>query len=294
MPTETEHPELLRYGFAIAGVQKAGTSTLSQALGWHPHVLKAPKKEVRFFNRTDVDWSDPPYAEHVVRREKPQQRVVGDATPVYLWWPHALERMRDYNPDLRLVVVLRDPLERAFSQWVMERERRPGECLDWPELIRRHLHDPLPDRLPDDVSPARFGKERSAFSRGRYAAQVERGLAVFPAEQWLWLEFRAMLEDFPGTVDRVTDFIGIRRFRNPARLRHAMPGAPQVVGTPPTAADVAAVAARYADDLSRLPALTGLPVGHWPTAQVLAGTRDPAEVAARLATRVVEAGQGRA
>jgi hypothetical protein len=284
----------LRYGYSIAGVQKAGTSTLSHAVSSHPQVVRAPRKEATYFNSLEIDWDDPPHEQHVVPRTRPQQRIVGDATPAYLWWPGALERMRDYNPDTRLIVVLRDPLERAFSQWRMQRERAArrvasgrGTTLyeDWPEVVERFLDLPL----PDEVVPSGFKGSRSIFTRGLYAEQLARGRTVFPDEQWLVLEFRTMLADFGHTLDRVTDHLGVRRFRRPPPLRHELAGAETVLGTAPTAEELLRIARRYADDLARLPReplAAGLDLDAWPTLRLLDGRLDADELAARLARRV--------
>lgn len=283
----------LRYGYAIVGVQKAGTSTLAQAIFDHPQVAPAPRKEATFFNSLTVDWSDPPYADHTVLRKAPEQVVVGDATPAYLWWPHALTRMRDYNPDTRLIAVLRDPIERAYSQWRMQRERSAKKVAkgrgtladDWPDVVEQYLDLPL----PEEVTPVGFKGSRSIFSRGLYAAQLARGVEVFPAEQWLVLEFGAMLADFPGTLARVTDHLGVRRFPEPPPLRHELAGAEQVTGTAPTGDQLLRIAKRYADDLDRLPRLAvaaGLDLSRWPTRQLLDGRLDPADLAAKLARRV--------
>lgn len=288
--------EPLRYGFAIVGVQKAGTSTLSRAITGHPQVVRAPRKEATFFNSLTIDWTDPPYDEHVVPRARPGQLVVGDATPAYLWWPHALERMRDYNPDTRLVAVLRDPIDRAHSQWRMQRERSTAKVArgrgtlaeDWPVVVEEFLDLPL----PDEVTPGGFKGSRSIFSRGLYGEQLARGAGVFAAEQWLVLEFGAMLTDFAATLDRVTDHIGVRRFRRPQPLRHELAGAEQVTGTAPTAAEVVRIAERYADDLdllARVPVAAGLDLDSWPTRRLLDGRLDPEEYATRLARRVVPA-----
>ncbi len=294
--------ELLRYGFSIAGVQKAGTSTLSEVVSRHPQVVRAPRKEATFFNSLTIDWTDPPYAEHVVARQKPQQLVVGDATPAYLWWPGALERMHDYNPDTRLVVVLRDPLDRAYSQWRMQRERSAKKAAkgrgtlaeDWPAVVEQFLDLPL----PEEVTPGGFKGSRSIFTRGLYAEQLARGVAVFPASQWLVLEFGAMLADFSATLDQVTDHLGLRRFRRAPALRHELAGAEQVVGTAPTADELMRIAQRYASDLQALarePVAAGLDLDQWPTVQLLDGRLDPVGLAARYARRVVPARpQGRA
>ncbi len=285
--------EPLRYGFSIVGVQKAGTSTLSRAISGHAQVVRAPRKEATFFNRRDVDWSDPPYDDHVVPRAKPQQVIVGDATPVYLWWPGALDRMHDYNPDTRLIAVLRDPIDRAYSHWRMQRERSARRVAkgtgtlteDWPEVVERFLDLPL----PDEVTPGVHKGSPSIFSRGLYAEQLVRGLERFDASQWLVLEFGAMLADFPGALDRVTDHLGLRRFRRPPPLRHELAGAEQVSGTAPTAAELVRIAERYAADLDllgRVPIAAGVDVSRWPTRRLLDGDLDPADLAAKYATRV--------
>ncbi len=285
--------ERLRYGFAIAGVQKAGTSTLSQAITEHPQVVRAPRKEATYFNSLAVDWDRPPHDQHSVARQAAGELIVGDATPAYLWWPRALERMHDYNPDTRVIAVLRDPIERAYSQWRMQRERSAKKVAngrgtlaeDWPVVVEQFLDLPL----PDEVTPGGFKGSRSIFSRGLYAEQLARGTEVFASEQWLVLEFTAMLVDFPATLDRVTDHIGVDRFREPPPMRHELAGAEQVSGTAPTAAELLLVAQRYADDLDRLssePIAAGLDLSRWPTRQILDGRLDPADLAARFARRV--------
>lgn len=277
-------PDELPFTYFIVGAQKAGTSTLSQTLGRHPHICKAPRKEMRFFNRDDLDWSDSPYDEYTCPRRKPQQLVAGDATPAYLWWPHALERIRDYNPSARLVAILRDPIERLFSQWSMMVAQH-GRTPDWPVLLRDHWATSLPSELPD-LPPTEIKAEFSAISRGFFAAQLERGYGVMDRQQWLVLEFRSMLADLPAALDQVTHHIGVRRYRSPQPLRHIMASAEELHGTAPTADEIARLAELYADDLARLPTLTDIDTGAWPTQRILAGELDPGELAARLGSKV--------
>jgi hypothetical protein len=277
-------PDELPFSYFVVGAQKAGTSTLSQTLGRHPHICKAPRKEMRFFNREEIDWSDPPYEEYRCPRRKPQQLVAGDATPAYLWWPHALERIHDYRPSARLIAILRDPIERLFSHWSMMVATH-GRPPDWPTMLRDHWATSLPAELPD-LPPTEAKAEFSAISRGFYAAQLERGYDVFDREQWLVLEFRSMLADLPATLDQVTDHIGVRRYRSPQPVRHIMAGAASVRGTPPTGEEIARLAELYADDLERLVPLIDFDTSGWPTRRILAGELDPAELAARLGSKV--------
>ena len=247
----------LPYSFSIVGAQKSGTSTLSTALDRHPQVARAPRKELQFFTREDMDWSRPDYSGYRAPRRKPQHLIAGDATPAYLFWPHALERMHHYNPDTRLIAVFRDPLERLFSHWTMLRGRWTT-APDWPEFITEFRPTTTPTSLPD--VPSLSFKQRSGVARGYYGDQLTRGLTIFPREQWLWLEFRAMLADFPGALDQLTDFLGVDRYGRHPDAGRLMSGPDRVVGTAPTAADVASLAHLYAADLAQF--RRGLPAGH--------------------------------
>jgi hypothetical protein len=280
---ERDAHDWLPYSFSIVGAQKSGTSTLSTALDRHPQVARAPRKELQFFTREDIDWTRPDYTSYRAPRRKPQHLIAGDATPAYLFWPHALERMHDYRAGMKLIAVFRDPLERLFSHWTMLRGRWTTSP-DWPEFITEFRPDSTPTALPD--VPSLAFKQRSGVARGYYGEQLTRGLGIYPREQWLWLEFRAMLADFPGTLDRLTDFLGVDRYGRHPEPGQLMSGPERVVGTPPTVADVASLASLYAADLATFRSVSGLDIDSWPTVRILGGRLNPAELADRFASRV--------
>ena len=273
----------LPYSFSIVGAQKSGTSTLSTALDRHPQVARAPRKELQFFTREDMDWSRPDYAGYRAPRRKPQHLIAGDATPAYLFWPDALNRMHAYNPDMRLIAVFRDPLERLFSHWTMLRGRWTT-APDWPEFITEFRPPTTPTSLPD--VPSLAFKQRSGVARGYYGDQLTRGLTIFPREQWLWLEFRAMLADFAGSLDQLTEFLGVDAFHRHPEPGRLMSGPDRVVGTPPSAADLASLAQLYAADLAQFRAVAELDIDAWPTARILSGRMSPSDLAERFAARV--------
>jgi hypothetical protein len=274
----------LPYSFAVVGVQKSGTTTIAGTLNRHVNVCRAPRKEAHFFNDETVDWSAPDYErDYTVRRKARSHTHVGDYTPIYLYWPHALERMRAYRPDIPLVAVFRDPLERLFSQWVMMRSRKATRP-DWPDFVQHFTE--VPDEIPADVPLMRF-KHESGVGRGLYGAQLERAFSVFgDRDQWLLLEFRQLLGEYDDTVDRLTDHVGLSRFRSKPPLENRYAGAELVVGTAPTADELARLAEHYRHDLAVFERLSGLDTTAWPTRLILDGRLDPAELAARFARRV--------
>ena len=106
-----------RVDFIIPGVQKAGTTALFDHLGDVPGIALSTVKEVHFFDDESIDWARPDYRAYEAQFASVQGAVVGEATPIYLYWPNALERIAAYNPVMRLIVMLRDPVERAWSHW---------------------------------------------------------------------------------------------------------------------------------------------------------------------------------
>ena len=269
----------LPISFAIVGVQKAATTSLYRMLLRHPRIAGGTQKELRFFFEPR-DWDHPDYSTY--RRPVKRRRagaLAGDATPAYLFWPHAMERMHAYDSDMLLMACFRDPIERAISQWAMERHRHAG-FPDLPTAIKRLGWDPLPESA-DEANPSHTLR-RSLFSRGLYGAQLERALALFPIEQWTLYEFREFLGDHERGLDRATDLLGLPRFESYPSLDHRMATSAAGQSRPPTVAAVARLVERYADDLALFERLSGLDTSRWPTRQVLDGTLEVEALHAKL------------
>ena len=277
----------MAYNYAVVGVQKGGTSTLAVTLNQHRLVCQAPDKERHYFDDEDVDWSAPDYArDYSAPRRAPVHRLVGDASPTYLYWPHALERMHAYDSGMPLIAVFRDPLERLFSHWVMLRSRNLA-WPDWPDFLTEWPHTSLPDEVPGpDVVRTMRWRHMTGIARGFYGEQLQRGFELFDRRQWLLIELRAMLGDFPATVDRTTDFLDLPRFEQVPPLQNWHAGAEQVPGTAPTGDDLAHVAEVYAKDLALFEELSGIDTSGWATRRILDGGLDPAELAERFARKV--------
>ena len=240
--------------FIIAGAQKAGTTALFDYLGDHPQIGLSDVKEVHFFDAEARDWAAPDYGDYHARVGlSDRTKLWGEATPIYLYWKNSLERIRAYRPDIRLIVLLRDPVERAFSHWKMEYARGVETApFDW--CVRRGR-----TRL-FDAQPWGWHREFSYVERGFYGEQIARLFALFPREQVLILQAGALDADPAAALSEVCAFLGGGPFPEvrPRRVHEARDIAYPSRLTPE---DAAALRAIYARDMARLQALTGLTFG---------------------------------
>lgn len=190
-----------RVAFVIAGVQKGGTTALYQHLQQHPGVSMPRRKECHYFN-TDHYFAlrdRGVRAYHAMFPRLKRGQIRGEATPAYLYCPAAAARIARYNPDMRVIVLLRDPVARAYSHWVMEKSRG-FESLDFAAALR--------------AEPARLRMEPhhlvySYVDRGRYARQLQHLWQWIPREQTLVLRSESLLHEAHDTMCRVCAFLGI-------------------------------------------------------------------------------------
>jgi Sulfotransferase family len=201
--------------FFIAGAPKAGTTALHAALARHPSLYMSAVKEPKFF-LTD---GPPPtqggpgdvktYREHLWRRadyealfeRAPAGALRGESTPFYLYSHEAQWRIRALIPNAKLIVVLRDPVERAHSNWT-------------------HLWSAGLDPIADFVEACAAEDRRVAagwadfwrYTRlGMYGTQLEHLYSIFPPEQVMLFRYRALLTDPAGVLDAVCEFLGVQQ-----------------------------------------------------------------------------------
>lgn len=196
--------------FVIAGAQKAGTTALATFLGEHPEICIADKKEVHLFDDQDYsrEWTpeaiDRRYAEACGNYSG--QPLVGEATPIYLYWPHIAGELHRYNPEMRLIVLLRDPVERAISHHRMERARGNERLSLLPALLIESY------RLRRDRGNHALDsawRRHSYQDRGFYARQLQNLFRVFARDRVLVLNADALMNDHATTLRRVYAFLGV-------------------------------------------------------------------------------------
>jgi hypothetical protein len=195
--------------FLIAGAQKAGTTSLHAYLCQHPDVDSPVTKEVHFF---DHEFQRGPgwYRAHF-RRPSGATSITGESTPYYLFHPLAPARAAELLPGCKLIVVLRNPIDRAYSHHNHERalgfEDLSFERAVAIEAERLEGEEELLLGNPHYRSWAH--QHYSYLGRGRYAEQLERWLELFADEQLLILSAEDLFEDPLKVVAEAQEFLGL-------------------------------------------------------------------------------------
>ena len=249
--------DLERVSFLVAGVQKGGTTALFHYLDGLPGVQMAPAKEVHFFDdETGVDWTRPDYGGLHAAFPELDARPRGEATPIYIYWPRCLERIAAYNPAMRLVLLFRDPVERAWSHWKMEYARGwETEPFAW--CVRQ-------GRARVDCPEASgFHRVFSYVERGFYGAQLARALTLFPREQMLLLRSEDLDNRPDETLARICRFVGAPPPEGRVTPRRELVAKDIDYGAPISTADREHLSGVFADDLAQFARLSGLDVSAW-------------------------------
>ena len=203
-------PDLL-----VIGAQRGGTSTLYRHLGRHPDVAPSLRKEVEYFSRRygrGERWYRAHFALGLGR-----QRLRFEATPDYLFHPVAAARAAVVVPHARIVVLLRDPVARAWSHY----HHMVGlghEPLDFAAAVGAEAERTAPDlarlrtdSLHDPVALLRY----SYVARGRYAEQLARWRDRFPTDQLLVVRSEDFFADPARQFGRILEFLGLRPWAPP-------------------------------------------------------------------------------
>lgn len=196
----------------IVGAQKAGTTQLFAYMVKHPRVFAAAKKEVDYFSKQSdrsVGWyrSWFPLRHHVAAR----RGHVLEASPSYLPMPRALRQMHSVLPQARVIVLLRDPVSRAFSHYQHQKTRH-AESRSFEEVvaaeIRRGAFRPTRGAALRHGAPPTTGY----VARGYYALQLEVLFQLYPRERVLVIDSAKLFADTSATCQRVFQFLDLEPF----------------------------------------------------------------------------------
>lgn len=295
--------------FFVVGAAKAGTTAVFHWLAQHPDVFLPQVKEPGFYAyagrraRPRKGPYDKTYVNQLVTNRESyadlyktaERRLRGDVSPVYLVDTNAAARIAVDRPDARIVILLRDPVARAFSQFMHHIRDSLEPCVTFEDALYAEQ-----DRLREGWS---WGHGYASY--GHYAVQIERYLSVFPRGQILFLEYQDLQGSPEECWDRLCDHLGLaqrpmprndqvnvsadltqvlgrsrlaRQLRHPGPLqellKRAIPAAirsrirPHLEGRGcpvPVLTDQTRniLITRYRDERLQVEALTGLSLSHW-------------------------------
>jgi hypothetical protein len=254
--------------FLLVGAPKCGTSALHRALAQHPQLFLPEVKEPKFFltDGPPPDHGGGPgdvetWREHVWRREDyealfapaPPGALTGEGTVFYLYDRDAHRRIAALLPTVKLVAVLRDPVERAHSNWAHLRGADLEPEADFLTACRAE-----PQRR--DAGWAHFWHY---VAQGRYGEQLEHLFGHVDREQVLVLRYRDLREAPVCTADRVCAFLGVETGRISGVPRHHVRSDVHGRTEGPTREERAAALPWFADDVARLEQLLGRDLGEW-------------------------------
>ena len=200
--------------FLIIGAQKAGTSSLYSYLGQHPQLIPSHVKEVHYFDgglNPNIDNFEKGEAWYRANFPFRNQMSAGtksfEASPLYIFNPLAPKRIFDLVPEVKLILMLRNPTERAISQYFHEK-RWGNESLPIEEALRQEENRLAPVIDSNDYKNHAF-IHHSYKSRGLYKQQIERFLNHFPLEQLLILGSEEFFAQPDSSLKRVFEFVGV-------------------------------------------------------------------------------------
>ncbi len=204
--------------FLIIGGQRCGTTSLYYYLTEQAGVCPASTKEVHFFDDhygRGIDWYRAQFPtrafKHYIERACTWHFLTGEASPYYLIHPHAPRRIARVLPNVKLIALLRNPIDRAYSHHWLEVKGR-YESLAFEEAIRCEQERIAGERekMINDENYHSFKYRRFSYlTRGKYIDQIEYWLDFFPRDQFLFLKAEDLYSHPAVIVRQTLEFLGV-------------------------------------------------------------------------------------
>ncbi len=197
--------------FIIIGVQKGGTSTLFELLKQHPDIQTSCFKEVHYYDfnySKGIHW----YKSFFPVNKKNSKVIYGEASPYYIFHPLAPERLYKDNPNVKLIVMLRNPVHRAYSHYQMEKRKGREKLSSFEEAIQIEEQRTMQGYKTISSKKKSYNYAHQIYTylaRGRYNEQIELWLKYFSREQLLILTSEDFFSNPVKSLERVYQFLGV-------------------------------------------------------------------------------------
>ena len=200
--------------FIIIGTARSGSTSLYYNICQHPCVLSAAYDELGYFDSNfhlGLNWYRslfPTLFSKWIVKQKKQFAITGEDTPFYIWNPLVAKRILKILPKIKLIVVLRNPVDRAYSNYHLG-IRAGSENLSFEDAIQIELKklNEINDEFEHNVE--KYTIPRSYIAKGFYANQLKIWLELFNSEQLIIISTEDLESNPQGTLDRIYDFLKI-------------------------------------------------------------------------------------
>lgn len=199
--------------FLILGAMKSGTTSLYKYLCQHPDITPAKEKELQFFSKR-FKKGFPWYKSQFPSLMSPSRKgITGEGDPYYLFHPHAPKRIYETMPHVKLIVLLRNPTDRAFSHYNYINRR---VNMSFEEAIKKELEGIQEEKkkmLKDETYNSKFYRDYSFLSRGKYIEQLMAYEKYFDKKQILVLNSEEFFDDPQRGVNQVFEFLNLPSYK---------------------------------------------------------------------------------
>lgn len=191
----------------VIGAMKAGTTSIYGYLTASNLVPLARKKEVDFFNKhwyAGIEW----YSQQFQLSARP----IGEASPLYIQNPKVPKRIKEICPGVKMIAILRNPVERAFSHYMMQWQHVGYEIYSFDYAVRNEheLCTQTPSRTWWEIPDYNMDWTAFAYKRlGQYSEQLEWFYKEFPREQILVLQFEDLVDNPKRNLEKIHEHLGL-------------------------------------------------------------------------------------
>lgn len=197
--------------FIIIGAQRCGTTSMYNYLIQHPKIIPAKRKEIHFFDNNfnnGLSW-------YYTQFDSKNESLTGEATPYYIYHPHAIKRISKIFPEIKIIVLLRSPVNRAYSHY--HHECRLGvEKLSFDDAIndeKTRLKGEI-DLIKNDENYYSFNHQHFSYlDRGFYYNQLKTCFKFFPKSQFKIIQSEKFYEKTQTEMNDVFNFLGLESIR---------------------------------------------------------------------------------
>jgi hypothetical protein len=217
----TTNPIRLLPDFIIIGTQRGGTTSLYNYLADHPGIAAASIKEVHFFDTSHYKQGPTWYRAHFpsyvqkyyMQQVQKQAFITGEASPYYMFHPFAARRMAKLLPQVKLIVMLRNPVDRAYSHFYHEvagGHEKLSSFEDAIDLEEERLAGELEKMQTDEHYSSYNHRHYSYLDRGIYADQLETWMSTFPKEQFLIIKSEDFYANTAAIFKQTLAFLNLK------------------------------------------------------------------------------------